>query len=63
MDGERGEGRAVLDGDRRVDRQLLGAQLGNLAATAAAGGKGNHQDGAVPEIAETDGAAGGQQFG
>lgn len=62
MDGERGEGGAILDRDRRLDGQLLASQSGDLAAPAAAGGKGDHQDRPVTPIAQTVGGAGRQQF-
>ncbi|MBY3517381.1 hypothetical protein HFN76_35590 [Rhizobium laguerreae] len=62
MNGERGEGRPVRHLDRRLDGQLLAPQSGNLAAPAAAGGKGDHQDRPVAEIAQAVGRAGRQQL-
>ena len=51
MYGERGEGRAALDSDWRLDRELLPAQPGNLTAAATARGKSHHQNCPVTDIA------------
>ncbi|MNE01168.1 hypothetical protein D3C80_935980 [compost metagenome] len=48
MDAERGEGGAVLIGDRDLFDKLFRSQAGNFAAPAPAGGKGYHQDGPIP---------------
>ncbi|CUX57156.1 hypothetical protein AGR8A_pTi10079 [Agrobacterium fabrum str. J-07] len=52
LDGERGEGRAVRSLDRCLKGQLLDPESGDLAAPAAAGGKGNHQDSAISHIGQ-----------
>lgn len=57
------EGRGTTDGDRLFLHQLLDAQGGDLAAPAAAGGEGEHQDSAVAQISEAARLAGRKQFG
>ena len=54
MDSERGQGRAALDGDWRLDHQLLPTQTGNLAATASAGGKSHHQSASLSQCLERE---------
>jgi hypothetical protein len=42
---------------------LLQAKACDFAAPAAAGGKGDHQDGTIAKIAQASGHTGRQQFG
>lgn len=56
------EGRPVRHLDRRLNGQLIAPQAGDLGAPAAAGGEGDHQDGAVAQIAQVIGRAGRQQL-
>ncbi len=62
MDAERGEGRAILIGDRGLFVQLFYAQAGHLAAPSPAGGKGYHQDGPVANRGQIIAGTGRQQL-
>ncbi len=55
-------GRAVRHLDWSLQAPLLYTQTGDLAAPAAAGGKGDHQHLPVAQIAQAVGRAGRQQF-
>ncbi len=63
MNGERGEGRAVRHFDRWLDGQLFDPKSSDLTAPTAAGGKGDHQDREVTQIAQAFARAGCQQPG
>lgn len=56
---QRGEGGAVLVGDRWLFDQLLRTQAGHFAATAATGGKHHHQNGVVAQSSEISSGTGG----
>jgi hypothetical protein len=62
MDGDGGEGRAVGHLDRSFHGQLFQAKACDLAASAAAGGKGDHQDGAIRNVAQAIGRASGDEL-